>query len=363
MNEPFASSSPVLNTHQQHRVLDIDIINLVLKWFLSSSHNPLQMWPCLQSSPHPGIQAAGQIQPSQLFTLQGSQQLQGPLLMPHSPRAPPPHPLPFPPCPAVTQVLEEEDYRAGATALSACWRPQVVHLKTITMPMGLGGPEQWRTSTLSTKWPSAVFSHVFSGLDEMQKVEDNMGQSVNDDGKSSNIVLFVCFFKAISGFLWFEKGGEIMLSSSVSKMTDPFVALWLHFKLSYQESQWTEKKKATDRNGAVEMELEMKPRCIKSKRISAIWVIWLWFMLSGHFLFILTHSSLGADPVSPPRWRVESLKWPHLRAPESTLLMFVKLFWVCPGYPHCPCRVSLQSPTLGLCSTITSVQLSWAYLC
>lgn len=35
----------------------------------------------------------------------------------------------------------------------------------------------------------------------MQKVEDNRGQSVNADGKSSNIVLFVCFFKAISGFL------------------------------------------------------------------------------------------------------------------------------------------------------------------
>lgn len=123
-----------------------------------------------------------------------------------SPRAPPPHPPPSPPCPAVTRVLAEEDYRAGATALSVCWRPLVVHLRTITMLMGLGGPERWRISTLSTKSPSAVFCDVFSGLDETQR---GYGTSC------WNVVLFVCLFvfRAIHSFLWFEKGGEMVLIS------------------------------------------------------------------------------------------------------------------------------------------------------
>lgn len=209
---------------------------------------------CLQSSPHPGMQAAGRTQPCQLSTLLASQRMQGPHLKALSPRAPPPHPPPFPHCPAVTQVPEEVDYRAGATALSACWRPLVVHLRTITTLMGLGGPEQWRTSTLSTKWPNAVFSHlaviVSLGLD----VGHDMGQSVQITGTNGLLVCLGVFFKAIFSFLLFENGGEIMLSS-VFKLTNPSVALWLYFKLGCQKRQWTEEKKTTGWIGDMEREI------------------------------------------------------------------------------------------------------------
>lgn len=140
---------------------------------LSFSHYVPQMWLCLLSPPHPGMQAAGQIQCSQLCTLPVRQRPQGPLLMRHSPPAPLRHPPPAPPSPAVTQVLGEgweEGYRAGATALNACWRPLVVHLRTTTTLMGPAGPELWRTSTLSTKWPMTGFSRVISGQDVKQEV-------------------------------------------------------------------------------------------------------------------------------------------------------------------------------------------------
>lgn len=53
----------------------------------------------------------------------------------------------------------------------------MVHLRTTMMPMGLVGPELWRTNTLSIKPPRGGFSHVSSELDEMQKVGGDIGHS------------------------------------------------------------------------------------------------------------------------------------------------------------------------------------------
>lgn len=178
------------------------------------------MRPRLQCSLHPGMQCAAQIQPSQLFMLLESQHLRGLHLMPHFLQAPPPHPPPFPPSPAVTQVPEEgwvEAYRAGATALSACWRPLVVHLRTTMMLMGLAGPELWRTSTLSIKGPRAGPVMCFlAGRDaESWRLLGGallMMKAVQITG--SHIILFVCFcFTAISCFCNLTREGMRMLSS------------------------------------------------------------------------------------------------------------------------------------------------------
>lgn len=48
------------------------------------------------------------------------------------------------------------------------------------MLMGLVGPEQWRTSTLSTKTPRAV-THILSGLDEMQEAGGVKRQCADDE--------------------------------------------------------------------------------------------------------------------------------------------------------------------------------------
>lgn len=50
----------------------------------------------------------------------------------------------------------------------------MVHLMTTTTLTGLAGPEQWRTSTLSTERPRAGLSNAFSGLDEMQEAGGDM---------------------------------------------------------------------------------------------------------------------------------------------------------------------------------------------
>lgn len=137
------------NNYQQPRLIISSNVSSIKKTCLSSPHKLPQMWLRLQFSLLP-VQPAGQIRPHQLCTLLGSLLLQGPLQTPPSPRAPPPHPLPFLRSPEATQVPEEA-YRAGATALNACWRPLVAPLRTITTPMGLAGPEPWRTSTRSTE--------------------------------------------------------------------------------------------------------------------------------------------------------------------------------------------------------------------
>lgn len=98
------------------------------------------------------------------------------------------------------------------------------------------------------------------------------------------------------------------------------------------------------------------------KRKSSRGVIWLWFASCDHFLFIITHSSVGAEPVSPPCWRVESLKWPwrNSSSPQSSREHPINVCKAAlslledPGYPHCPCRVSLQSPALGLYTNIST---------
>ena len=65
-------------------------------------------------------------------------------------------------------------------------------------------------------------------------------------------------------------------------------------------------------------------------------------MFSCHFLLIFTHSSWGADPVSSPCWRPESLKWPwrNSPSPRSSQEHHVHVCKICPGYPQHPRRVS-----------------------
>lgn len=153
LHEGAFELSSKTNNYQQHRLIISSNVSSIKKTCLSSPHKLPQMWLRLQFSLLP-VQPAGQIQPHQLCTLLGSLLLQGPLQTPPSPRAPPPHPLPFLRSPEATQVPEEvweEACRAGATALNACWRPLVAPLRIITTPMGLAGPELWRTSTRSTE--------------------------------------------------------------------------------------------------------------------------------------------------------------------------------------------------------------------
>lgn len=94
--------------------------------------------------------------------------------------------------------------------------------------------------------------------------------------------------------------------------------------------------------------------------------MWLWFTSSNHFLLNL--SSLQKETVTNPLEDWGSLNdpvdlgpplCPH---PESIPTMFVKLLWVCPGFPHRPCGISLPSPPVGFSSTLTSVQQSWVCL-
>lgn len=96
-----------------------------------------------------------------------------------------------------------EGYRVEATALNACWRPLAVRLRTTTTLMGLAGPEQWRTSTLSTKPPRAV-THVLSGLDEMQEAGGVMGRCADDENGPNLWIThcFVCLFLFQGNFLF-----------------------------------------------------------------------------------------------------------------------------------------------------------------
>lgn len=51
----------------------------------------------------------------------------------------------------------------------------------------------------------------------------------------------------------------------------------------------------------------------------------------------------AVDAALPEDWESEMTlqKPPRLSrsVPRSILLMFVKLLWICPGYPHCPPRI------------------------
>lgn len=80
----------------------------------------------------------------------------------------------------------------------------MVHLRTTTMLRGLAGPEQWRTSTLSTNGPTAVYSCVFSGLDEMLKVGGDMGSSADEENGPNHWITrrFVCLFLFQGNFLF-----------------------------------------------------------------------------------------------------------------------------------------------------------------
>lgn len=68
--------------------------------------------------------------------------------------------------------------------------------------------------------------------------------------------------------------------------------------------------------------VERRPNCRKCRsqderrRESSSGVIWLWFTSLDHFLFFFTQSYPGAQPVSSPCWRVESLKWPFRHSPS-----------------------------------------------
>lgn len=71
----------------------------------------------------------------------------------------------------------------------------MVRLRTTTTLMGLAGPEQWRTSTLSTKQARAGFSHVLCGSDEIQKIGGDVGQSADDEnGPNHWITHRFCLF-------------------------------------------------------------------------------------------------------------------------------------------------------------------------
>lgn len=75
------------------------------------------------------------------------------------------------------------------------------------MLMGPAGPGQWRTSTLSTKWPRAGLSHV------SEVTWDTLGDDEN--GPNHWITHYVCFsFKAV--FCFFISSVSMLINPSGS---------------------------------------------------------------------------------------------------------------------------------------------------
>lgn len=128
----------------------------------------------------------------------------------------------------------------------------MVDLRTTTMLMGLAGPGQWRTSTLSTKHHRAGFSHVSEVTWDTVLVM----RTVQITG--SPTVLFVCFyFKAISCFSDLRR--EVV--SSVSSLINPSgSASSLQTQLS-RMSVNKETKRPHEETEIVKMERKMKHRC------------------------------------------------------------------------------------------------------
>lgn len=174
-----------------------------------------------------------------------------------------------------------------------------------------------------------MFGHGFSGLDEVREVGDDFGKCFDHDENIlvnlSIVLLCFFFFLTFSSFVSLKKEGEI-IQSSVSKPLQPFVAVCHHIKPREQASS--------------EMELEMKHKRMKSSSKNEVKVEnHLTHMIYVLWPSIITHSSLGADPVSPPAREFKVSNGP-VETPPST-------------HTLCP---SQQSPTKDLCSALTLAQ-------